>query len=125
MNYTQPQPSYGQPQQPHHMVNQEQYQQPVQESSPQQAVPVVNPNTATFIADVEVLSIIGSVHPELASAMINLSIKKFAENPDFASYFVKAEFKKQAEIKTAEIQEQKAPQDQTPTQSSGADFSSW
>jgi len=125
---------YSQPynQQPQQALTQDNFQhlppeynipQPAPQPAPQ-AVPVVNPNTATFIADVEVLGIIGSVHPELASAMINIAIKKFAEDKDFAAYFVKAEFKKQAEI-NSESRKDTPKETPPPAAATGSDFSQW
>ena len=61
---------------------------------PIQEVPPIN-NSVNFMADANVLGLIQMVHPELRSAMINLAIKKFAENPDFANYFVIEQFKSQ------------------------------
>ena len=111
--YAQSAPQQVQPQATHQEVN----------------IPVVNPNTATFIADTEVLDIIGKVHPELASAMINLSIKKFTEEHDFIAYFIRPEFKKQAQqvqqenLKKSDIE---SPSDgDQPAASSGLDFGTW
>jgi hypothetical protein len=66
------------------------YAQPPQAEQPAQQAPT---NSATFTADPKVLEYITMVHPEMASAMINIAIKKFAETEDFWDYFVKDEFR--------------------------------
>jgi len=119
------------PQNPY--VNQQytQPQQPQSYTQEQKQSPVAN-NSATFIADANVLSIIHTVHPELASAMINIAIKKFAIHPDFNNYFVKDEFKEhiEPEIVPPLQTEQASPQVQIEQPSSapinnGADFTTW
>jgi hypothetical protein len=86
----QPQQQYqqpaAQPQQP------QAYAQVPQEPQPEAQSPAPG-NSATFTADVKVLEYIQLVHPELASAMINIAIKKFVETDDFWNYFVKDEFR--------------------------------
>jgi len=68
--------------------------QPTQPSQPApQTQPAPNPNSVTFTADAKVLELIGMVHPELASAMISLAVKKFSEESDFVNYFVLDEYK--------------------------------
>ncbi len=64
--------------------------------------PVMNPAQpqSSFIADQRTTELLRTVHPELASAMINIAIKKFARSEDFVAYFVKEEFKAQAEQQT-------------------------
>jgi hypothetical protein len=119
----QPQASYQQPapQQP------QGYNQPPQTEQPTQQPPT---NSATFTADTKVLEYITMVHPEMASAMINIAIKKFAETEDFWDYFVKDEFQKIAqkeqllkESKT-DISEKSKPEEEVATTSS-IDFTSW
>jgi hypothetical protein len=109
MNYTQP---TNQPVQPT-----QQYQPPYTQPTPQQEVPVqghpaqpapqllqVEPNTNSFIADANVQQLIQMVHPELASAMINIAIKKFSESSDFVNYFMKDEYKEYKEKENRELQ---------------------
>ena len=114
-------------QQPHQPV-----QQQYQPSTPQQP-PVMEPtqqpasNSATFTADIKVLEYIQMVHPEMASAMINLAIKKFAESEDFWNYFVKDEFQSVAQ-KEQLLEKSKSSepiQEEAPTAAPAMDFTSW
>jgi hypothetical protein len=86
-NQAPPAQGYAQPTQPQSFAQ-------AQQQAPQ---PQSQPNTATFIADDKVLELIQITHPQLASAMINIAIKKFSEDPDFLRYFVKDEFKESFE----------------------------
>lgn len=107
--------NYQQPDQPQYM----QSNQPVQ---PQATQPAHVQGSATFTADAKTLQLLASVHPELTSAMINLAIKKFAEEPDFLSYFVKEEYKQMVE-QTVETRQEEQPAEQP--SAGGMDFASW
>ena len=118
MNYSPQQPNVA-PQQP---------QGYAQAAAPQANVPP-QPNTASFTADVKTIEILNTVHPELVSALINIAIKKFAENSDFADYFVKDEYK---QIMESAIKEQSAQKEQSalkeqsqPTSAPAVDFAQW
>ena len=50
-------------------------------------------DTLTFIIDDNTKDIVKKVHPALASAMINIAIKKFTETEYFINYFVQDKFK--------------------------------
>ena len=103
------------------------YAQPPQTEQPVQQAPT---NSATFTADPKVLEYITMVYPEMASAMINIAIKKFAETEDFWDYFVKDEFQKIAqkeqllkESKTNMSEKSKTEEEVATT--STIDFTSW
>ena len=119
--------------------NQQEYYQPPAQAAPYEAPiqptqPIMNPtvvnNGANFVADADVLNLMQMVHPELKSAMINLAIKKFSEDPDFNKYFIQEQFKIQLSQNNAVAQteqllkESKSTVDNTPSQS-GMDFSAW
>lgn len=114
MNYTQPQPNVA-PQQP------QGYAQAAQ-------TPPTQPNTATFIIDRKTQEIIGTVHPELVSALVNIAIKKYAGDPDFLDYFVMDQYKDYAQTVADQVQAHQSQTKEEPkVQTSGpvADFSSW
>ncbi len=133
MNYANPnQQGYPPPaEMPMNIPGQEAIQPTQPYVQPAQPAPIVN-NGANFIADVSVLNIMQTVHPELKSAMINLAIKKFSEDPDFLNYFVMEQFKQQA---LAHNEQKVNPQTSSEKAGSskpdakvveaGADFSSW
>jgi len=110
-------------------VPQQQQQQPMGQPMPPQQQAQQSPapsNSATFTADIKVLEYIQMVHPEMASAMINIAIKKFAESEDFWDYFVKDEFKSFAQKEQLLEKSKPEEKEETPTESTPAmDFTSW
>ena len=101
--------------------------QPVQPAQPPvNSTLVITPSTsldASFIPDSRTREILGMVHGELANAFVNIAIKKFSTDEDFLNYFVKEEFKTQAEKEVKATQSSPAKEE---TKSSAAvEFGSW
>jgi hypothetical protein len=100
------------------------YTQPPQTEQP---APQPSTNSATFTADTKVLEYIQMVHPEMASAMVNLAIKKFVETDDFWNYFVKDEFQgvaqKEQLLKESKSDKEEPKQEQTVAPA--MDFTGW
>ncbi len=131
--YQQPQyaPPAGAPQapqweQPQSIPNQGQYAPPVPgtENHPivHQDIRPPEANASSFIPDVKTKEILDRTYPELTNALINLAIKKFSEDSDYSSYFVREEFKEQAQ----RAERAQSVKTTVPEKASGAgDFSTW
>jgi hypothetical protein len=66
------------------------------------------------------------VHPEMASAMINIAVKKFAETEDFWDYFVKDEFQSVAQKEQLLESSKSVKQEETKQEVAPAmDFTGW
>ncbi len=79
-------------------------------------------NTSSFIPDTKTREILDRTYPELTNALINLAIKKYSEDTDYANYFVREEFKEQVEH---EQPIQKTQEKKEVPITPGADFSTW
>ncbi len=96
--------------------------QPVGVQPPaQQVIRPPEANSSTFVPDVKTKEILDRTYPEMLNAMVNLALKKFSEDPDYAAYFVREEFRSIAEAKTVKEE----PKQATKNSGSQADFSSW
>ncbi len=128
-------PQYAQPQSP----QQPQWEQPQaipQQLSPTQMAPqpvgvqpqvqqVIRPaeaNASSFIPDAKTKEILERTYPEMTNSMINIAIKKFSESTDYVNYFVREEFKQQAQESVQEEPKQKATAEDA---AAVAGFSSW
>ncbi len=81
-------------------------------------------NSSSFVPDVKTKEILERTYPEMVNALVNLAIKKFSEDTDYAAYFVREEFKQLAEA-SQEQAKPKKDKEATPAVKTGADFSSW
>ena len=102
-------------QKPHYV--QPQHQQQQHQSRNSTSVASSNPNrtdvrivekrtdAASFTPDIDCKEIIAGTHPEMANAMINMAIKKFAKSEIFLKYFAKVELLETLKMR-AELEQQ-------------------
>lgn len=100
------------------------------QGQPAQGYPTqVRQGTESFNPDEKTATILSSVYPELTNAMICLAIKKFSTSDDFLNYFIREEFKQQAEQEAEQINQASAPAAQSAPaaapSSGGVSFDSW
>ena len=119
---TAPVQNWGQPQAIPNATQPEIPNQVLQPTSQAIRPPVAN--ASSFIPDSKTKEILDRTYPELTNALINLAIKKFAEDIDYSNYFVREEFKNIVNTEQASIQKEESTSS-TKTESSGAGFSTW
>ena len=97
---------------------------PQQPQQPQQ-VEIRPPESQaiSFVPDTKTRELIERVYPELTNAFVNLAIKKFSESSDYADYFVREEYKVQAQEEAKEKKQEEPSSNSTPETAAG--FSSW
>ncbi len=90
----------------------------------QQAIRPAEANASSFIPDAKTKEILERTYPEMTNSMINIAIKKFSENTDYVNYFVRDEFKQQAQESIESVQEEPKSAASKDT-ADVAGFSSW
>ncbi len=88
--------------------------------APTQVIRPPEANGTSFIPDAGTKEILDRTYPEMTNALVNLAIKKYSENSDYAAYFVREEFKAIAEERTQSI-----PKKETVPKPVEAGFTSW
>ncbi len=115
-------PQWEQPQNVPQQLQPTQMQPPVplNVQPPRQEIKPPEANASSFIPDTKTREILDRTYPEMTNALINLAIKKYSEDTDYANYFVREEFKAvtQQEQETTQTKE-------TPEVKTENSFSSW
>jgi hypothetical protein len=102
----------------------------IQEQQPNVQIRPPEPNGTSFVPDADTRSILDSVHPELLNAAINVAIKKFSATEEFVGFYVRSEYRSNAEENREKINEiakekQSAAKEQSAPAKQAMDFSSW
>ncbi len=96
---------------------------PLNVQPPRQEIRPPEVNTSSFIPDAKTREILDRTYPELTNALINIAIKKYTEDQDYAAYFVREEFQAQAQEQTQLKEKKENPTPSNPKPAS--DFSTW